>query len=144
MGKPQVTSFRISSRLDGMAHAVAQVEAAAARTRLGKSEIADVAICASELINNAIVHGNHLDPARGVKVDIEVTDTAIRVTVSDEGSGFDPVAVPDPIAKENLERESGRGIFICQHLMDEVIIDRTEAGGTRCCLLKRISPASSS
>src|SRR5437016_1927581 len=62
----------------------------------------------AEALANAIAYGNHHDPARLVRVRVEVTREAVRLHVTDEGLGFDPADVPDPTAPERLEREDGR------------------------------------
>lgn len=48
--------------------------------------------------------------------------------ISDQGRGFDPGQVRNPLQEENLLRESGRGIFLMRTLMDKVEIDRTDTG----------------
>lgn len=73
-----------------------------------------------ECVNNAIVHGNELDKAKKVTMRYLIDNERIKVTVTDEGKGFDPDSLPDPTAEENLERDCGRGIFLMRHLCDEI------------------------
>ena len=73
-----------------------------------------------ECVNNAIVHGNELDKAKKVTMRYLIDNERIKVTVTDEGKGFDPDSLPDPTAEENLERDCGRGIFLMKHLCDEI------------------------
>jgi serine/threonine-protein kinase RsbW len=54
----------------------------------------------------------------------------VRISVTDEGGGFDPDTIPDPISDENLLKDVGRGIFIVKSLMDDVIIKATDTGTT--------------
>lgn len=82
----------------------------------------------TEAISNAILFGNADDPGGGVRVELRTRPGEVRVLVADEGTGFDPGAVPDPRLPENLARESGRGIFLMRALMDEVRFN--EAGNT--------------
>jgi serine/threonine-protein kinase RsbW len=65
-----------------------------------------------EAIVNAIRHGNRGDPSRRVHVRFEVGPDQVLAEVEDEGEGFDPARVPDPLAPENLERPSGRGLLL--------------------------------
>jgi serine/threonine-protein kinase RsbW len=61
-----------------------------------------------------------MDPAKGVKIDYLVAPDKIEVTVTDEGDGFDPEAVPDPRYGENLYKPEGRGLFLMRSYMDAV------------------------
>jgi serine/threonine-protein kinase RsbW len=141
--EPRTMVLRYPSRLDVLADAVESVEALVAQAEVSRDDAENVAICASELINNAMVHGNQLDPAKEVKIRLEIADNWVRVNVSDDGTGFDPQQVPSPVEAGNLERESGRGIFICSQLMDSVEFQRTESGGMECSLFKRFDNSSS-
>lgn len=57
---------------------------------------------------------------RRLTVEAEFTPDSVRVTVQDEGPGFDPSSIPDPTDPENLERVSGRGLLLIQTFMNEV------------------------
>ena len=144
MGASRTFTLHYPSKLDVLSTAVDSVEALVVDAAISRSDVENLAICASELINNAMVHGNNLDPSKEVKILLEIADNWIKVEISDEGTGFDPGNIPSPVAKNNLERESGRGIFICNQLMDKVEFNRTKSGGMSCSLFKRIIPASSS
>ncbi|MDD4052671.1 MAG: ATP-binding protein [candidate division Zixibacteria bacterium] len=104
---------------------------------IDSSTIADIAISVSELVNNAIVHGNRSDPAKTVTVHVKISEDEVRVTVTDQGKGFAPEAVPSPIADDNLLREVGRGLFIVKNFVDEVNVATLPAGGTRVEIAKR-------
>ncbi len=95
-----------------------------------ESVIADVAISVSELVINAISHGNRAAPETPVTVTIDRVDKVVTITVTDQGQGFDPDDIDDPIADENLLRQVGRGIFIVRSLMDKVDIRATKNGTT--------------
>ena len=95
---------------------------------INESIIADIAISVSELVNNAIDHGNKKNEEKRVIVTIEKNSEAVSLTVTDEGAGFNPDELDDPLAEENLLKEVGRGIFIVRSLMDEVDIALTKEG----------------
>ncbi|MEW5797261.1 MAG: ATP-binding protein [Candidatus Zixiibacteriota bacterium] len=95
-----------------------------------ESVVADIAISVSELVNNAIVHGNKATLTKMVTVRITRAGNVVTVRVSDEGGGFDPTHVPDPLADENLLQEVGRGLFIVHSLMDKVEVEATGSGTT--------------
>ena len=81
----------------------------------------NILVAVTEAVNNAIQHGNALDPNKKVSVSYEVDGDRISFTVSDEGKGFDYYNLPDPTAPENIEKTSGRGVFLMKHLADQVI-----------------------
>ncbi len=73
-----------------------------------------------EGVNNAIVHGNKLVSDKDVVVEYNVSDDKIEFFISDTGNGFDYKNLPDPTKPENIERTHGRGIFLMNHLADEL------------------------
>ncbi len=84
----------------------------------------NILLSLSEAINNAIVHGNKLDKNKKVTVNCNIKKNIIELEVEDQGNGFDPSKVPDPTAPENLEKETGRGIFIIKNLSDNVEFEK--------------------
>jgi serine/threonine-protein kinase RsbW len=95
-----------------------------------ESTLADIAISVSELVNNAINHGNRLAPDKQVIVTISRDQQTVCIAVSDQGTGFDPTRVANPLAEENLLLDAGRGIFIVNTLMDKVDVEATSVGTT--------------
>jgi serine/threonine-protein kinase RsbW len=85
-------------------------------------------LSSSEAFVNAIVHGNKLDPKKKVKVVFEVYKKSYVVEVYDEGEGFDVNLIPDPRERENLLKESGRGILIIKSIADGVSFKKTTYG----------------
>jgi len=92
-----------------------------------------------EAIANAVRHGNKMDLRRRVGVEYELSEREVILRVSDEGEGFDPSAVPDPTAPENLLRPGGRGIFFMKQLMDRVTIEARPAGGMLVVMSRRLN-----
>ena len=80
----------------------------------------NIMIAVTESVNNAIRHGNKLDPNKNVKLSLELNESQITFFIEDEGNGFDYNNLPDPTAPENIEKPGGRGIFLMRHLADEV------------------------
>jgi len=85
-------------------------------------------ISLTEAVNNAIIHGNKLNPGKKVHVTCEVLPGWLLFLVRDQGAGFKPDTIKNPLAKENLTRESGRGVFLMRTLMDKVEFDRSDGG----------------
>jgi serine/threonine-protein kinase RsbW len=73
-----------------------------------------------EAANNAITHGNGGDPAKKATIDLRVGQGKVEITLQDQGPGFDYSHVADPTSKENLLKESGRGVMLIHSFMDEV------------------------
>ncbi|HXX22587.1 MAG TPA: ATP-binding protein [Terriglobia bacterium] len=84
-------------------------------------DLGDVQLALHEALTNAILHGNHSDPEKFVRLCVMIQEGGeILIVVKDSGSGFDPNKLPDPTLGENIYRESGRGVFLIQQLMDQV------------------------
>lgn len=99
-----------------------------------------VGVAIRESVINAIKHGNRSDASKHVFVEFataaaEVPELHIRVR--DQGEGFDPESVPDPLAPENLLNASGRGIFLIRSFMDDVRLERAPEGGMEVRMVKR-------
>ena len=93
-----------------------------------------------EALANAIKHGNKLNPEKRVHVRIEVCPGAeLRLTVEDEGDGFDPAQLGNPTDPQNLLRSSGRGVFYMRSFMDSVSFHPSDQGGTRIELIKNLA-----
>jgi anti-sigma regulatory factor (Ser/Thr protein kinase) len=89
----------------------------------------------AEAIANAIVRGNQQDPAKSVAVEVRLRPAHIQIDVTDEGDGFNPAAVPEPLTPERIRDESGRGIFLMRHLADQVVFNKR--GNSICAILLR-------
>jgi serine/threonine-protein kinase RsbW len=79
-----------------------------------------VRLSLEEAIVNAVKHGNDNDPRKQVTVTSEVTPRECSLRIEDEGPGFNPERIPDPLAPENLEQPGGRGVFLMRHYMTRV------------------------
>jgi serine/threonine-protein kinase RsbW len=106
-----------------------------------------VSVAVRESVANAIKHGNQNDRSKHVFVEFTGTFTTVpelSIRVRDEGAGFDPEEVADPLAPENLLKGSGRGIFLIRSFMDEVVLQRAPEGGMEMRMVKRAQPAGAS
>lgn len=79
-----------------------------------------VLLLATEAVTNAIEHGNQLDASKQVRMSLRVLPGQVELSVEDEGGGFDPASVENPLRDENLLEDSGRGIFLIEQMADEV------------------------
>jgi len=118
----------INSRLNDLAVVERFTERVAEETGMSAGEIDNLAIAVTEAVNNAIIHGNRRDESKKVYITFTVSHEEISVVIKDEGNGFDPNALRNPLAPENILKESGRGIFILRTLMDSVEFKFTPTG----------------
>lgn len=86
-----------------------------------------VETCLAEAVSNAIIFGNSSDPEKSVVIEFKNTDKYYEFTVSDEGEGFDYNDIPDPTLPENIEKETGRGLYMMKTLSDELKFERSGA-----------------
>ena len=102
-----------------------------------------VGVAVRESVINAIKHGNAHDASKRVHVEFMPLDGSapgVAIRVRDEGPGFDPQSIPDPLASENLLKSSGRGIFLIRSFMDEMVLRRAPEGGMELVMVKRVQP----
>ena len=91
----------------------------------------DVELALREALSNAVVHGNRMDAHKLVQIRCQCElGKGVTIVVTDQGQGFDPKAVPSPLAVERLQEQHGRGIHLMKLAMDEVWFERrgTEVG----------------
>jgi len=124
------TDFRmvIPSTLDEIESVEKLAEKAALKMNFNEDEKDSLAIAVTEAVNNAIIHGNKEDASKRVSIEFAFGGDTLTVTIEDEGGGFDPENIRDPLAPENLLKENGRGIFILSSLMDDVKYDFRRTG----------------
>jgi len=86
----------------------------------------DVVLATTELVTNAVVHGNQSDPSRSVLVTAEINTEEIVIVVADQGTGFDLETLVDPTQADARENPGGRGLFVVRKLADRVTVDRSD------------------
>ena len=99
-----------------------------------------------EIITNAHVitqgEGENREQAKRVFVEFQLEPIAepaqLTVRVVDQGMGFDPEAVADPLSPENLLKSSGRGIFFMRSFMDDLRLLPVPGGGTEVRMVKKL------
>ena len=102
-----------------------------------------IGVAVRESVINAIKHGNREDLEKLVTVEFTFAPTAepseLIVRVLDQGAGFDPEEIADPLAPENLLKASGRGIFFMKSFMDDVTMARRPEGGMSVRMSKKLA-----
>jgi serine/threonine-protein kinase RsbW len=106
-----------------------------------------VTMAVRESVINAVVHGNENDARKLVFVEFASSQPPappeLHIRVRDEGGGFDPAEVADPLTPENILKSGGRGVFLIRSFMDEVVLQRAPEGGMEIRMVKRLQDEAS-
>lgn len=118
----------ISSELDNINKVEKFSQKICKETGLSSEQSDNMAIALTELVINAIVHGNNRDKKKKVTLQAVLNEQGVQVSIEDEGPGFNPDDLPNPTNPQNIWKEHGRGIFLVQNLIDEVNFKQTSEG----------------
>jgi serine/threonine-protein kinase RsbW len=127
----------MESTLESVNKAEEMADQIASQAGMDEDTRGGISMAVREAMINAILHGNAYDPAKRVNLTFEQNGEELIVIVADQGEGFVPDEVPDPLAPENLLKQSGRGIFLMRAFMDEVRFRKLNPG-TEITLIKRL------
>ena len=116
----ETKKLRFTSKLENITLVEKLIDDVCDLHAINRDYYGNILVALTEAVNNAISHGNMLNPEKHVTLLFESKKDNIRFLVSDEGEGFDFNHLPDPTSPENLEKPYGRGIFLMKHLSDEV------------------------
>jgi serine/threonine-protein kinase RsbW len=139
--RPTTVRIDFESRMDILEPIQSFVDRLASVGGLDEDGVHDLSVSVRECVVNALKHGNKLDPAKRVTVTFGLGPAAIEVWIQDQGAGFNPDAVPDATAPENLLNAAGRGLFFMRAFMTEVEYMFPPGGGTVVRLVKNIEKA---
>ena len=123
MGNPRQdgpTEMIIPSDLDEVPRIQDLIAQQLKSRRFAARDIFGVKLALEEALVNAIKHGNRLDREKKVRIEYQVQHNRVDIVIADEGPGFNPQGVADPLAAENIERPNGRGLLLMRHYMTEV------------------------
>jgi len=140
----QDVHLEIHSTIEALDLVQAITEHMARRLGFEEESLHWTAMAVRESVVNAIKHGNESDPAKIVFIDYSATPDSspedFIISVRDQGAGFDPDTLKDPLAADNMLSASGRGVFLIRQFMDEVLMRRVPQGGMEVRMTKRIRP----
>jgi serine/threonine-protein kinase RsbW len=141
----QDVHLEIHSTIDAVDLVQAVTEHIARRLGFDDESMHWTAMAVRETVVNAIAHGNASDPEKLVFVDYSVSyepdPPDFIVVVRDQGPGFDPETIKNPLTPENMLNSSGRGIFLVRQFMDDVSMRRAPQGGMEVRMTKHIRPS---
>ena len=118
--KLQNSSITIPSNVDSITLIERMVDDLSTAHCIDTELYGKVMLAVVEGVNNAVVHGNKLNPEKNVTVIYTIDQEYITFSIIDQGDGFDYAKVPDPTSSENIEKPHGRGIFLMNHLADQI------------------------
>lgn len=122
--------FQISSSLKELRYVETETQRIAEQFKLNSNQKENLAIAVTEAVGNAIIHGNKKNPHKKVHIRFQYEKDKIIIHIQDEGEGFDPKKIRNPLLPQNLMKENGRGIFILKTIMDEVSFSFSSHGTT--------------
>jgi serine/threonine-protein kinase RsbW len=137
MTAPQRVSYTLESTLESVNKVEEMADQVSAQAGFDEDVRSGISMAVREGMINAVLHGNAYDANKQVHVTFEQTEQELVVTIVDQGKGFVPDEIPDPLAPENLLKESGRGIFLMRAFMDEVRFRKLNSG-TEITMIKRL------
>lgn len=130
-------SHTMDSTLDSVNKAEEMADKVASQAGFDEDVRGGISMAVREAMINAVMHGNGYSADKRVKLSFEQAGGNLVITIRDEGAGMNPEEVPDPLAPENLMKQSGRGIFLMRAFMDDVKFRKLEPG-TEITLIKRV------
>jgi len=135
---PATTTQILDSHLDSADRAESAVLEMARSCGFGEITVEHIGLAVHEIMTNAIVHGNRSDFHKKVVLTISRAAPELRIVISDQGDGFDPDGLPDPLSPAGLFETSGRGVYLARAFMDEFHVQRNNAKGTTVTMVKRL------
>lgn len=125
---PTTRSIAIESTPFAIVEVCKQILPKLKANNFSQEDVFAVHLALEEAFINAIKHGNKMNPDKEVKIDYSVSSDKVEISMTDEGDGFNPEAVPDPRLGENLYKNEGRGLLLIQSYMD--VIEFNERGNS--------------
>jgi len=132
----------LDSNLDSVEVAEAAVLKDAQEVGFPEDDLHQLGMAVRESMVNAVVHGNRYNARKKVRLSVIKGPDRLTIVIADEGDGFDMNALPDPLAEENLLRQSGRGLLLIQAFVDEFQVSRAQPSGTEVRMVKYLAKAS--
>lgn len=113
--------IEIPSKIEKLTEIERLIDSISETINISSDIYANILVGVTEAVKNAIIHGNDLDPQKNVTIEYAISQKFITFTITDLGEGFDYYSIPDPTLPENIEKETGRGLFLMNCLSDEVV-----------------------
>jgi serine/threonine-protein kinase RsbW len=134
MSKSDTNKLVLDSKFEQMERLEPFIDELQQRADIDDEDSGRIMLALSEAVNNAIIHGNNEDPEKQVVVlsTLDKENRTLTISVEDEGEGFDPEEIPDPLKEENLLNEGGRGVYLIRQYADELQFSK---GGSKATII---------
>ena len=140
-GEIQTVDTLLESTLDSVDTAEETVLRVAGEIGFPQDDLHQIGMAIRESMVNAVVHGNRYNARKKVHLSVSRSPERLTVVIGDEGEGFDLDKLPDPLAEENLLKQSGRGLLLIQAFVDEFQVRRRHPAGTEVRMVKYLAKA---
>ena len=137
--RTQRLDLTLESRVESADLAESRILEFSARVGYDERQCGEIGLAVREAVINAVLHGNRCDMNKKVVLTAELQGSGLVICVRDEGEGFDPDRLADPLVPDNLLHESGRGFFLVKTCMDDVAVRRTAPCGAELTMIKYLS-----
>jgi serine/threonine-protein kinase RsbW len=117
---PTNYSIVVESKPSAVANVCEQILSKLEDNSFNKDDIFAIHLTLEEAVNNAVKHGNKLNPEKKVTINYSIDSDKIEISITDEGEGFKPESVEDPRWGEGLYKPGGRGLLLMNSYMDIV------------------------
>jgi len=127
-GKKKIKKFEIASQTDQIKVVVDRLDQFLTKAGLIEPFISEASLAVSEATANAIIHGNKQEAGKKVSIAFSLDDDRLEINIKDQGKGFQPAEIPNPLSDENRMKRSGRGIYLIKASMDKVKFEVSPKG----------------
>lgn len=138
LAKMEKLQLTLDSTLESVDRVEELVISEAGKAGFEEDDQHQIGMAVRECAVNAVVHGNRYNKNKHVHLEIQRTVQGLTIIVGDEGDGFSLSSLPDPLAPENLLKQSGRGLLLIRAFMDDFDLHPREGGGTEVKLVKNL------
>src|SRR5260370_41074807 len=135
-GEVQTVEALLDSTLESVDEAENTVLRMAGQAGLEEDDLHALGMAVREAAVNAVVHGNRYNARKKVHLKVSRAPDKLTIVIADEGEGFEVDSIPDPLASENLLRQSGRGLLLIRAFVDEFELRQRQPRGTEVRLLE--------
>ncbi len=135
--EPEVIELMLASTLKSVERAEALAAEVCGKAGFEEEDRHRIEMAVHETMINAVRHGNKEDVSKQVRLVFKLFPDRLEIQIGDQGPGFEPAQLTDPLEAGNLLKTSGRGIFLARSFVDEFRVQRIEGAGTEVTLVKR-------
>src|SRR5260370_8673188 len=138
-GESQTVETLLDSTLESVDEAEGTVLRMAGGAGLEEDDLHALGMAVREAAVNAVVHGNRYNARKKVHLKVSRAPDKLTIVIADEGEGFEMQSIPDPLASENLLRQSGRGLLLIRAFVDEFELRQRHPPGPQVRLLAHLA-----